>query len=128
MKFVPSGIVTMLAIDRTNGERQEGKRINVMPPCSEQNAHLGKIADGLTVFAHEVSMGSPRPEELVRKLLSSDRLRNVAAPRPVFFSSSLNIRNSFSLSRLVRRSLIYLEKSGVISTSPRFNFVQIPGL
>ena len=105
-----------------------GNHIHMMPQCSEQNAHLGKIADGLTVFAHEVSMGSPRPEELVRKLLSSDRLRNVAAPRPVFFSSSLNIRNSFSLSRLVRRSLIYLEKSGVISTSTKFNILQIPGL
>ena len=122
MKFVPFGIVTTLSIDRINGERQAGKQINVMPPCSEQKTHLDKIADGRKVVAHDVSMGSHRPEELARKLLISDRLRNVAAPRPVFFNSSWNIRNSFSLSRLVRRSLIYVEKSGVMSTSVRFTF------
>ena len=65
-------------------------------------------------------MGSPRPEELERKLVMSDKLRNVAAPKPEFLNSSLNIRYSFSLSRLVRSSLIYLEKRGVRSRVKEF--------
>ena len=51
---------------------------------------------GCTPF-YDISIGSPRPE-VVRALLISERLRNVAAPSPVFLNSSLNILNSFSLS------------------------------
>lgn len=67
---------------------------------------------------YSVSIGSPRPE-LVRKLVISERFLIVAAPRPVFRISSVNILYSFSDSRLVRRSLMYLKKVGVISRLAR---------
>ena len=51
----------------------------------------------------------------MRKLVISERFRNVAAPSPAFFNSSLNIRYSFSVSLLARSSLIYFAKTGVIS-------------
>jgi len=71
---------------------------------------------------YSISIASPRPE-LARVLLISERLRNVAAPRPVFLNSSLNILNSFWLSGLVRSSRIYLEKLGVISIPMNIRFV-----
>jgi hypothetical protein len=72
-------------------------------------------------------MGSPRLEELDRMLVMSDKLRNVAAPRPEFFNSSLNIRYSLSLSRLVRSSLMYLEKRGVRSRVREIQSWWVPG-
>jgi hypothetical protein len=45
--------------------------------------------------SYSMSIASPRPE-VVRALVISERFLNVAAPRPVFLNSSLNILYSFS--------------------------------
>ena len=84
--------------------------------AKSMSSKLTVKADTMSSSLYSVSIGSPRPE-LVCKLVISERFLKVAAPSPVFLSSSANILYSFSDSRFVLRSLMYFANIGVISTS-----------
>lgn len=119
-------IYEMLMPKELKGELAESMDILLDPfPSSSSDvdccakstsSKLTVMADTKSSSLYSVSIGSSRPE-LVRKLVISERFLNVEAPSPVSLISSANILYSFSDSRFVRRSLMYLANVGVISTS-----------